>query len=69
MTYTNFVYVQMICDFIRNIIGRRTKVIASGSIVPALVMAAKASPELFDNLIFVSPEHPWKRTGTKPRGT
>ena len=58
MTYTNFVYVQMICDFIRNIIGRRTKVIASGSIVPALVMAAKASPELFDNLIFVSPEHP-----------
>ena len=30
ITYTNFVYVQMICDFIRKIIGEKTDVIASG---------------------------------------
>ena len=30
ITYTNFVYVQMICDFIRKVIGEKTDVIASG---------------------------------------
>lgn len=30
ITYTNFVYVQMISDFIKKIIGQKTDVIASG---------------------------------------
>ena len=30
MTYTNYVYVQSICDFIKNVIGEKTDVIVSG---------------------------------------
>ena len=33
VTYTNFVYVQVICDFIRNVIGEKTDVITSGFLV------------------------------------
>ena len=39
ITYTNFVYVQAICDFIKNVIGEKTDVIVNGYAVSFVVMA------------------------------
>ena len=41
VTYTNFVYVQVICDFIRNVIGEKTDVITSGFSGSFAVMACR----------------------------
>lgn len=56
ITYTNFVYVQLICDFIRNEIGKRTSVIVSNTSTPIVSLACRFEPDLFDKLIFVNPE-------------
>ncbi|MDO4788482.1 MAG: alpha/beta hydrolase [Johnsonella sp.] len=58
MTYTNFLFVQMISDFIRSKIGKRCNVITSGASSSIIIMAAKLSPELFDKIILISPESP-----------
>lgn len=58
MTYTNFLFVQMISDFVRSKIGKRCNVIASGASSSIVIMAAKLSPELFGKIILISPENP-----------
>ena len=55
MTYTNFVYVQVICDFIRNVIGEKTDVITSGFSGSFAVMACRNEKSLFNRLILVNP--------------
>lgn len=55
MTYTNFLYVQLFNDFIRNIIGEKTDIIASGYSSSFVTMACQMSPELYGNLMFVNP--------------
>ncbi|MDO4295079.1 MAG: alpha/beta hydrolase [bacterium] len=56
MTYTNYLYVQLISDFIKNTIGHRTDVIATGSSSPLVTMACSANPDLFNRLIFINPD-------------
>lgn len=56
LTYTNYLYVQMISDFIKSEVGHRTNVIASGSSSSLVVMACNNSPELFDQVILINPE-------------
>lgn len=60
MTYTNFLYVQMLCDFVKSEIGKKCTVITSGASSSVLIMANKFSPELFDKMVFISPEDPDK---------
>ena len=55
-TYTNYLYVQLISDFIKSEIGHRTNVITSGSSSSIAVMACSNSPELFDQMLFINPE-------------
>jgi pimeloyl-ACP methyl ester carboxylesterase len=55
MTYTNFVYVQMICDFIKNVIGGKTDVIASGFSSSFIIMACHNEPTYFNKLMLVNP--------------
>lgn len=55
MTYTNFVYVQMICDFIKNVIGGKTDVIASGFSASFVTMACHNEKECFNKIMFVNP--------------
>ena len=50
MTYTNYLYVQLICDFIKSVIGRRTSVITSGSSASLALMACSSNSNLFDSL-------------------
>lgn len=56
LTYTNFLYVQLITDFIKSVIGHRSNVIASGASSALAVMACNNAPELFDQLMLINPE-------------
>lgn len=56
LTYTNYLYVQMISDFIKSEIGHRTNVLVSGSSSSLVIMACNNSPELFDQVILINPE-------------
>ena len=56
ITFTNFLYVQLVTDFIKNVIGKRTNVIAAGNACPITVMTCHNNPEVFDRMIFINPQ-------------
>ena len=56
LTYTNYLYVQLLSDFIKSEIGHRTDIVASGSSAALGIMACSNSPELFNQLLFINPE-------------
>ena len=56
ITYTNNLFEQLITDFIKNVIEKKTSVIATGSSVPFVIMACHNNPEFFDKLIFINPQ-------------
>lgn len=55
MTYTNFVYVQAICDFIKNVIGEKTDIIVNGYSASFVVMACHNEKTLFNKIMMVNP--------------
>lgn len=56
MTYTNYLYVLLITDFIKSVIGKRTDVIASGSSAGIAVMTCCNDNSLFDQIMLVNPD-------------
>lgn len=56
LTYTNFLYVQMISDFIKHVVHEPVDIIASGSSVPLVIMADTANQEIVDKMVFVNPQ-------------
>lgn len=56
MTYTNNLYEQMICDFVKNIIGKKTSVVVTGESVPFIIMACHNNPEIFNKIICINPQ-------------
>lgn len=56
ITYTNYFYVQMINDFISNVIGEPTVVIATGLSSSFVLMAGSISKDSFKKMIFVNPK-------------
>lgn len=55
MTYTNYLYVQLIIDFIKNIIKRKTDIIVTGDSAQIAVMACHNDPEVINKMIFINP--------------
>lgn len=55
ITYTNFLYVQMINDFIKNVIGERTDVIATGESSAFVTMACNTGENLIGKIAMVNP--------------
>ncbi|SET52165.1 alpha/beta fold hydrolase [[Clostridium] polysaccharolyticum] len=55
ITYTNYLYVQLITDFIKNVIKRSTHVIATGLSCSATVMACYIEPQQIQKLTLVNP--------------
>ena len=55
ITYTNYLYVQLIADFIKNIIGEKTDVIASGYSGSFTVLASYTNPEFINKIILINP--------------
>lgn len=56
MTYTNYLYVQLIVDFIKNIIGRKANVMATGDSAATAIMACHNDPEFFENIYLINPQ-------------
>lgn len=56
ITYTAYLYVQLIEDFIKNVIGRRTDVVVTGDSCPAVIMACYNNSALFNNIVLVNPQ-------------
>lgn len=54
-TYTNYLYVQLISDFIKHVIGQKTDVAATGLSGTFAVMACYSNPELFDRMMLINP--------------
>ena len=55
-TYTNYLYVQLILDFIKNVIGEKTDVVASGDSSSIAIMACHNDPESIRNVILLNPQ-------------
>lgn len=55
LTYTNYMYVQLITDFIKNIIGHRTDVVATGASAATILMACYNDDTLFDKIMLINP--------------
>lgn len=55
LTYTSFIYVQLITDFIKNVIGQKTDIIASGYSSSFVIMACHNDKEYFDKLMIINP--------------
>lgn len=71
IVYTNYMFVQMITDFVKKVIGQKTDVIASGESVSIALMACKNDESIIGKIIGISPESltkinkmPSKRTKT-----
>lgn len=56
MTYTNFLYVQLITDFIKNVIGKKTTIITSGDSSSVAVMVTHNDADIINNLILINPQ-------------
>lgn len=55
LVYNNFLYVQLITDFIKNIIGEQTDIIATGKSAAPVIMSAKLCEECIDRIILINP--------------
>ena len=55
LVYNNFLYVQLITDFINDVIGESAHIIATGKSAAPVVKAAKLHEEFIDKIIFINP--------------
>ena len=55
ITYTNYLYVQIITDFIKNIIGTKTDIIATGESGSFVLMACKNDATIIDKIMMINP--------------
>ena len=53
--YNSFLYVQLITNFIRDIIGEPTNIIATGKSAAPVIMAAKLKEEAINKIILINP--------------
>lgn len=54
-TYTNYLYVQLITDFIKSEIGHRTNIVCTGESSSIALMACSNEPDLFDQIMLINP--------------
>lgn len=71
ITYTSYMYIQLINDFIRNIIKKKTSVITTGKSAAFVLGACSVNEDAYEELILINPENirtlnkaPSKRTKT-----
>lgn len=56
MTYTNYMYVQLISDFIQQVIGTKPDIVVTGLSASFIIMACYNNPDLFNKIIIINPE-------------
>ena len=57
MTYSNYLYVQLITDFIKNIIGAKADIISTGESSSFTLMACNMEPNHFGKIIVINPSN------------
>lgn len=57
LTYTNYLYVQLITDFIKNVIHEKANIVTSGASCSFTVMSCNMDPEYFQKIILINPEN------------
>lgn len=69
ITYTNYLYVQLLTDFIKHIIGTKTDIIVTGTSSSFVLMACKNNETIIEKIIMINPvnisalaKNPNKRT-------
>lgn len=55
ITYTNFVYTQLLCDFVKNVIKEKTDVISSGFSGSFVIMACRNDENYFNKIMLINP--------------
>jgi len=55
LTYTNFLYVQLITDFIKDVIGEKVDVIASNRSLSFVILAHNNNKEIINKIIGINP--------------
>ena len=55
MIYTNYLYVQLISDFVRDVIGEETSIVSSRFSTSISIMASYIDSKLFNRLILINP--------------
>lgn len=56
LTYTNFLYVELITDFIKTVIGKKADIVTSGDSSSFAIMACHNNPEIINKMIFINPQ-------------
>lgn len=55
ITYTNYLYVQLVTDFVKQIIGEKTDVIATGNSGSFVLMACKNDKTIINKIMLINP--------------
>lgn len=55
MTYSNFLFVQLLTDFTKNVIGTKPDIIATGDSASFVLMACNMEPDHFKKIIIINP--------------
>lgn len=55
LTYTNYLYVQLIDDFIKHVIGSKTDIIATGESAAITIAACQNNQSIIDKILMVNP--------------
>lgn len=55
ITYTNYLYVQLITDFIKNVIGEKTDIVANGYSGSFSILAGYSDADYINKLILINP--------------
>ena len=58
ITYTNYLYVQLVCDFIKNVIHEKTDIAVCGYSASFVLLACHSEPDLFGKLLLINPPAP-----------
>lgn len=69
LTYTNYMYVQLVNDFIVNVISEKTDVIATGMSSSFVIMACQIESRYYKEIIAVSPEDVYKLAQSPTKST
>lgn len=56
ITFTNYYFVQLLNDFVKDVIGKKTNLIATGTSGSFAIMANAMNPENYNKVIVINPE-------------
>ena len=69
ITYTNFLYVQLIQDFVKNVIGEITDVVAYGGSALTALQAYKQDPSCLGKVVLIEPSRQESIKAARPFAT